>query len=213
MSQVQTLTAIHARPLDRTAGAAAPASERAAKRAAVRAAEAALANVAAANAAAAQAAAANAAAIQAALADQALASATVAKPIAARGAIDVSGVEDTTLVKWLAIHHNSEEGAFLSVIQNKTGHAISWAYGPFILEINISFTGVTGEFGINIPLRGYKKLLGIDGDLISGISASFNIEVAKGHIRIYLRERQAIVELEASAFGRSWETLYLLLAL
>ncbi|KDQ17276.1 hypothetical protein BOTBODRAFT_144173 [Botryobasidium botryosum FD-172 SS1] len=199
--------------------------------AAVEAAEAALANIAAVNAAAAQAAAINAANVEAALADKALASATaatfpatvangaffdkaaVAKGVVAHGAIDVSAIQDISLERWLDTHNNNLEGVFLSVIQDKTGYAISWAYGPFVLDIKMSFTGVTGEFGINVPLRGYKKLLDIDGDLITGISAGFAIGVANGHINLYLKRRQVVVELKASAFGSPWEITHVLLAL
>ncbi|KDQ17274.1 hypothetical protein BOTBODRAFT_185977 [Botryobasidium botryosum FD-172 SS1] len=139
----------------------------------------------------------------------------VQKPEECRGATDVSSIKDLDLANWLDSHHNPADGIFLSVVQGKTGHGATWAYGPFVLDIIVSFTGVTGEFGINIPLRGYKKLLDIDGDLITGISSGFNIpfDTASGYIKLYLKGRQLIVELNASAFSKPWKITCVLLNL
>ncbi|KDQ11430.1 hypothetical protein BOTBODRAFT_46400 [Botryobasidium botryosum FD-172 SS1] len=141
------------------------------------------------------------------------ASAANQKPTAV-GATDLSALEDASLTKWLDIHHNPQQGVFLSIVQDKAGHTVTWAYGPFLLEIAVSFTGVTGQFGVNIPLRGYKKLIDINGDLINGISAAFNFDkIVFGTIKIYLKRRLVILELDAKAFGQEWKVKIALLSL
>jgi len=139
--------------------------------------------------------------------------APVANGLVAKGATDLSAVKDVGLEKWLSSHHDNEKGVFLSVIQDKAGQSVNWAFGPFVLKITINFTGVTGEFGINIPFWGYKKLIDINGDLITGIGAGFDIGVASGSIKLYLKGKQVIFELQASAFGHGFKTSHVLLTL
>jgi len=134
-------------------------------------------------------------------------------PIVCKGATNLTLEKDVALEKWLSTHYVLEEGVFLSVIQDKAGQLVNWGFGPFRLKINVAFTGVTGEFGIQIPLIGYQKLINIDGDLISGVEAGFNIGIASGSIKLYLKGKQVMIELKASAFGASWNTTYVLLNL
>ncbi|KDQ09226.1 hypothetical protein BOTBODRAFT_69326 [Botryobasidium botryosum FD-172 SS1] len=139
--------------------------------------------------------------------------APVAPKIAAYGATDVSVIPDEPLEKWLRTHHNEESGEFLSVVQERSGINIDWSWGPFVLKLIIDFTSVTGEFGINIPFWGYKKLIDINGDLIAGIGAGFDIGIASGNIKLYLKGKQVILEIHAQAFGKSWDKTVVLVTL
>ncbi|KDQ11432.1 hypothetical protein BOTBODRAFT_455264 [Botryobasidium botryosum FD-172 SS1] len=143
----------------------------------------------------------------------ALPPASAAPKFAAYGATDVSVIPDEPLEKWLRTHHKEETGEFLSVVQERSGANIDWAWGPFVLKLVISFTGVTGEFGINIPFFGYKKLIDINGDLIQGVGAGFDIGIASGSIKLYLKGRQVFFEIHAQAFGAKWDKTVVLITL
>ncbi|KDQ06789.1 hypothetical protein BOTBODRAFT_234652 [Botryobasidium botryosum FD-172 SS1] len=136
-----------------------------------------------------------------------------ANTIVAYGATDVSSLPDEALQKWLRTHHNAESGDFISVVQERSGNNINWSWGPFVLNITISFTGVTGEFGVNIPFWGYKKLVDINGDLITGVGAGFDIGFVSGNIKLYLKGRQVFFEIHAQAFGQQWDRTVALVTL
>jgi len=64
------------------------------------------------------------------------------------------------------------------------GQLVNWIFGPFKLEINVAFTGITGKFGIGISFIGYKELIDINGEpVINGIGTGFNIGVSSGFIK------------------------------
>jgi len=60
---------------------------------------------------------------------------------------------------------------------------------------------------------GYRKLIDVNGDLISGVGAGFNTGVASGSIKLYLKGNQVIIDVKASAFGQSFNINHVLLNL
>ncbi|KDQ11013.1 hypothetical protein BOTBODRAFT_177707 [Botryobasidium botryosum FD-172 SS1] len=130
--------------------------------------------------------------------------APVREEIIAKGGVGVFDSDDENLDKWLDTHYKTDEGIILSVVEERRGRVINWAYGPFLLKVTINFTSIVGELGIQIPCFGHKKLVDIHGDLITGVSANWNIRITKGVIHLNLHGRSLLVHLDAVAYGQPY---------
>jgi len=105
----------------------------------------------------------------------------------------------------------AKESAFLKELGLDVGGAsrgadgvkvFNCAFGPFRISGKIVGMGIEAELGLNIPFFGYKRLAKISGDLINGVEAGFDVfGVTSGSIRVYLKGRDVMVTLKASAFA------------